>query len=509
MGRRDVDASRAPTPSAPAATGCTSTATTARSRDAWVGESLLYVLRERLGLLGSKGACEQGECGSCSVLVDGAAGVHLPRAGGRARSVSEIVTVEGSRRAGAPTDVQQAFVDAGAVQCGFCTPGLIMAAHDLLERNADADRAARSARRCRATSAAAPATAGSSTRCSAWPSRVAARRVVSDDRRRPTIRRAPPVDRGRLGDSAGPARRHRQGAGPFAFSGDLGADGMLWGAHAALAAPVRPHRRASTSSAAWQIAGVEAVVTADDVPGQADLRADRAGPAGVRRATSSATSASRSLPSPPTIPRRAGGRSRRSSSSTRCSSRSTDPERGDRRHAPADPSRRQRDPPPADRARRPDGRRARSSSRAPTRSACRTRRSSASRPRSRCPTRGGDGVELFVATQWLHEDRKQIAACLGLAPRRRCASTLGGVGGAFGAREDISLQVHTCLLALRTGRPVRMRVQPRGELPRPRAPPPGDDLDAPPRRPRRADRQRSRPGSSSTAAPTRRRRRRC
>ena len=67
----------------------------------------------------------------------------------------------------------------------------------------------------------------------------------------------------------------------------------------------------------------------------------------------------------------------------------------------------------------------------------------------------GGGIELHVATQWLHEDQKQIAACLGL-PEDRVHLVLGGVGGAFGAREDISLQVHTCLLALRLGRPVRM-----------------------------------------------------
>jgi xanthine dehydrogenase D subunit len=72
------------------------------------------------------------------------------------------------------------------------------------------------------------------------------------------------------------------------------------------------------------------------------------------------------------------------------------------------------------------------------------------------PDPGAAGVELYVATQWLHEDRKQIAACLGL-PEDKIRLTLGGVGGAFGAREDISLQVHTCLLALRTGRPVKMQ----------------------------------------------------
>ena len=108
-------------------------------RDAWVGESLLYVLRERLGLMGSKGACEQGECGSCSVLVDGALVCSCLVLAASAVG-QEIVTIEGVAPDGAPSDVQQAFVDAGAVQCGFCTPGLIMAAHALLERNAGADR---------------------------------------------------------------------------------------------------------------------------------------------------------------------------------------------------------------------------------------------------------------------------------------------------------------------------------------------------------------------------------
>ena len=103
-------------------------------RDAWVGESLLFVLRERLGLMGSKGACEQGECGSCSVLVDGelVCSCLVLAAGAIGQA---IVTIEGVAPIGAPNDVQQAFVDCGAVQCGFCTPGLIMATHALLERS--------------------------------------------------------------------------------------------------------------------------------------------------------------------------------------------------------------------------------------------------------------------------------------------------------------------------------------------------------------------------------------
>ncbi len=100
----------------------------------WLGESLLYVLRERIGLLGSKNACEQGECGSCTVLVDG----HLVCSClelAAAAAGTEIVTVEGLSSDADFTDVQEAFVTEGAVQCGFCTPGLIVAVHDLLASN--------------------------------------------------------------------------------------------------------------------------------------------------------------------------------------------------------------------------------------------------------------------------------------------------------------------------------------------------------------------------------------
>jgi carbon-monoxide dehydrogenase small subunit len=99
----------------------------------WPGESLLYVLRERLGLPGSKNACEQGECGSCSVYLDGtlvcACLVLAAQAEGR-----EVTTVEGLAPGDELHSIQEAFVEAGAVQCGFCTPGLILATHDLLRR---------------------------------------------------------------------------------------------------------------------------------------------------------------------------------------------------------------------------------------------------------------------------------------------------------------------------------------------------------------------------------------
>lgn len=100
--------------------------------DSWVGESLLYVLRERLGLMGSKGACEQGECGSCTVLMDGEAVCSCLVLSASAVG-SDIRTIEGISPLGTPSDVQQAFVEEGAVQCGFCTPGLVVAVHHLLE----------------------------------------------------------------------------------------------------------------------------------------------------------------------------------------------------------------------------------------------------------------------------------------------------------------------------------------------------------------------------------------
>ena len=103
--------------------------------DVWPGESLLYVLRERLGLPGAKNACEQGECGSCTVYLDGTAVCACLVAAGQAQGRS-VVTVEGLSPDGESLHpVQEAFVAAGAVQCGFCTPGLIVAVHDLLARH--------------------------------------------------------------------------------------------------------------------------------------------------------------------------------------------------------------------------------------------------------------------------------------------------------------------------------------------------------------------------------------
>jgi len=122
--------------------------------DVWAGESLLYVLRERLGLPGSKNACEQGECGSCSVLLDGrlvcACLVLAAQAEGH-----ELVTVEGLGEDGELHRVQAAFAETGAVQCGFCTPGFVVATADLLARSPnpsdDEIREALSGNLCRCT----------------------------------------------------------------------------------------------------------------------------------------------------------------------------------------------------------------------------------------------------------------------------------------------------------------------------------------------------------------------
>ncbi len=105
--------------------------------EAWLGESLLYVLRERLGLPGSKNACIQGECGSCTVLLDGRLVCScLVLAASAVGCV--IVTVEGlSPRDDGLSDIQAAFLAEGGVQCGFCTPGFIVSVHDLLSRNPD------------------------------------------------------------------------------------------------------------------------------------------------------------------------------------------------------------------------------------------------------------------------------------------------------------------------------------------------------------------------------------
>ena len=125
-----------------------------KEAEVWEGESLLFALRERLGLPGSKNACEQGECGSCSVLLDGTLVCACLVLAGQADG-HHVVTVEGLAQDGQLHPVQEAFAETGAVQCGFCTPGLIVATADLLERTPspteDEMREALSGNLCRCT----------------------------------------------------------------------------------------------------------------------------------------------------------------------------------------------------------------------------------------------------------------------------------------------------------------------------------------------------------------------
>ncbi len=258
--------------------------------------------------------------------------------------------------------------------------------------------------------------------------------------------------RGRLGESAPRPDGVAKTQGSFAFSGDLTDDGFLWGA--TLRSP-HPYARIVRIdlSGAWAIDGVEAVITASDVPGQltyglisqdqpvfadgfvrfagepiAAVAADH--PETCRRAIAAIVVEYEVLPA------------------------LTDPERGiDGTHVPI----------------HPDGNvfrhqriiRGDQTLVGPVvvegvyELGMQDQAFLGLEAALALPDPGGEGVELFIATQWLHEDRKQIAACLNL-PAEKVRLTLGGVGGAFGAREDISLQVHCCLLALRTGRPVRM-----------------------------------------------------
>ena len=122
--------------------------------DVWEGESLLFALREHMALPGSKNACEQGECGSCSVFFDGTLVCACLVLGVQADG-HEVVTVEGLADGDGLHLVQEAFVETGAVQCGFCTPGFVVAAADLLRRTAspsdDEIREALSGNLCRCT----------------------------------------------------------------------------------------------------------------------------------------------------------------------------------------------------------------------------------------------------------------------------------------------------------------------------------------------------------------------
>jgi aerobic carbon-monoxide dehydrogenase small subunit len=150
---------------------CTVNGEPREAEGVWEGESLLYVLRERMGLPGSKNACEQGECGSCSIYLDGQLVCACLVLAGQAEG-SEVVTVEGlADGEDGLHPIQEAFLEAGAVQCGFCTPGLIVATHDLLERDPDPSEAV-----------VREALAGNLCRCTGYAKILDAARLASERR---------------------------------------------------------------------------------------------------------------------------------------------------------------------------------------------------------------------------------------------------------------------------------------------------------------------------------------
>ena len=458
-----------------------------READVWEGESLLYALRERLGLPGSKNACEQGECGSCSVLLDGelvcACLVLAAQADGH-----EVVTVEGlARRRASCTPCSRRSSTRAPSSAASARPASSSPTADLLARAPEPER-----RRDPRGALRQP---------------LPLHRLREDLRRRPARRRRPmsttrarraALELGRVGESvAARRRRSRRSTGEFAYSSDLSAAGMLWGhtvrsphAHARIARSTSPRR--ST------LPGVHAVLTHDDVPGEktyglefADqpvLAIDRVRYFGEPVALVAAEHPEQARRAAERDPRRvrAARAGRRHGARDRVGAAAPrPPDEGPRLPRRPAPERR---PPHRDPARRPR----RGGRRRPSSGAYELgiQDQAFLGPESGLAVPDGEGgVDIYVATQWLHVDRDQVAPCLGLPPEQ-VRIHLAGVGGAFGGREDLSMQIHGALLALHTNRPGEDRLQPRGVVHRPRAPPPGADLGRAPRDARRAARLR-------------------
>ena len=406
-----------------------------RALDVPPDASLLTALRDGLGLTGTKNACEEGECGSCSVWLDGeivcSCLVPAVQADGR-----EIRTVESLAGVETLHPLQDAFLAAGAVQCGFCTPGLLVAAADLLERNpAPSDPEIREA------------LAGNFCRCTGYRKVVDAVRLASG-RAAASIA----VAHGGVGESARRVDGPPKVTGSFVYGSDLRVDGMLRGV------TVRsPHASARIRSIdvtrAAAAPGVHAVLTAEDVPGkptfglefsdQPVLASDVVRYEGEPVAIVAAETLEQA--------RRAAGlveveyellpRVGDVEDALRPDAPQVHDFGNTLRHvhiARGDPETVDADvwvegfyeTPMQDQA--------------------------ALGPEAglAIPTEDG-GIELHTTTQWLHVDLQQLAPCLDL-PEEKVRIALAGVGGAFGSREDVHVQIHACLLALRTGRPVKM-----------------------------------------------------
>ena len=419
----------------------------AHEADCWEGESLLYVLREKLGFPGAKNACEQGECGSCSVLLDGTLVCACLVLGAQAHE-RDVTTVEGLADGDSLHRVQEAFVEAGAVQCGFCTPGLVVATVDLLRAD--------------------PAPVGRRDPGGALGQPLPLHGVRQDlrrgaDRRCDMTQTAPrELQLGRIGESVRRPDGVPKVTGEFAYASDLIVPGMLWG-HTLRSPHAHARIRSIDLAEAVTMPGVHAVLTHADVPGakyyglefadQPVLAIDRVlyygepvalvaaeHPEQARRAAEKIRVEYEPLP-PVTDMERA------------TELEDLHPERPTRGHGYREDDRpnvvrhiviRHGDP------------EAQGDVSVEGVYDVGIQDQAFLGPESGLAVPDGEGgVDIYVATQWLHVDRDQVAPCLGLAPEQ-VRIHLAGVGGAFGGREDLSMQLHGALLALHTGRPVKI-----------------------------------------------------
>ena len=414
-------------------------------------QSLLRVLREELGVTTAKNACEQGECGSCTVSIDGEIACACLVLAAQLRDGAHVVTASAAGRE--LEALRTAFVSAGAIQCGFCTPGLIVAAADLLHRitspTEDDIREALANNLCR---------------CTGYHKIIAAVEEAADELAHEQRRRAAMTEfaipgitaRTHAGQVGDPLRRRDGGPkadGSFIYASDLRRDGMLFGATTRSQHPSALIRGISVNRAA-DLPGVRAVLTHEDVPGErcvgmGEIHQDQPVLAFDRVRYHGEPIAIVAADDPDTARRAA--------------------ELIDVDYAPLQPI--------------VDPERALDSHAAPIHpwgNEVRTVRIACGDPEVTGDVvvsgtytvgiqeqaflgpeaglafpDGRGGVELHVATQWLHSDHAQIVAGLDLRPEQ-VRLVMAGVGGAFGGREDLSVQLHACMLALATGRPVRM-----------------------------------------------------
>ena len=396
--------------------------------------SLLSLLRDRLGLTATKNACEEGECGSCSAWLDGelvcACLVPAVQADGR-----EVRTVSSLGEADRLHAVQEALVAAGAVQCGFCTPGIAVAAADLLTRDpAPTDEAIREA------------LAGNLCRCTGYAKIVDAVRNAA----RATAGGA--LAAGRVGESARRVDGAARATGAYVYGGDLRADDMAHGA------TVRSRHASArilgiATGAAEHAPGVLAVLTAADVPGkptyglefsdQPVLAADVVRYEGEPVALVAAETREQALaaaalvevayaPLPVVSDMEAA---------LEPDAPKVHPFGNVLRHVHIEHG-------------DPDAAQAEVWVEGCYETAMQDQAALGAEAGLAIPAADG-GVDVFAMSQWLHVDRQQIALCLGL-PEEQVRLTLAGVGGAFGSREDVNVELHAALLALRTGRPVKL-----------------------------------------------------